>query len=87
MLEALRDRWRNWRKDRKAQQLAAMRRVDIDILWPQLLATSGSLEKARTAFLMHMMMDRAWSDVSTHDMLQVSEDLAQMAGAKKVGNG
>ncbi len=36
------------------------RTIDCQILWPSLVLRAGSLEGAKTAFMMHALGDAAW---------------------------
>jgi len=39
---------------------ARQRAIDCAVLWPECVAAAGSLEGAKTAFMMHAFNDSAW---------------------------
>ena len=39
---------------------AKQRKLDLEILWPQLCIAADNIESAKQAFVYHMLHDRAW---------------------------
>lgn len=64
MLKWLRRRWNK-----------RLRKIDIQILWPEIKAQSPSLERARLTFTLHTYFDAAWSDLEPEAISDIVDKL------------
>lgn len=44
------------------------RKLDVEILWPELKAQASDLAAARTAFVFHAINDSAWVEYDADDL-------------------
>ena len=57
-------------------QWANQRKIDLQVLWPQLVMEShGDIERARVAFMVHAISDPAWVRTYGADLQRVVWEL------------
>jgi hypothetical protein len=64
IVTAILDRWH-----------ARQRRIDLEILWPQIKANARDLDHARRAFAFHAFNDSAWTCLGEGNIEKIIEEL------------
>ncbi len=54
---------------------AKCRATDMEILWPTCLREGGTLERAKTAFMIHCMLDPAWQVLGEAKIIEFVDNL------------
>lgn len=54
---------------------ARRRRIDMDILWPQLLAQGRDLQHAKNAMVLHCLNDPAWQELGAQGTIDFIDSL------------
>ena len=54
-----------------------LRRIDMDILWPECVAQAPDLDHARAAFAVHAYLDRAWKVLGDEEIDKLIDQLGR----------